>query len=69
MSSSTAETAARRVIETSILRLDYEIEWRTEDLLSLKSRAIEVDGDLEKLKRERTALKDALAVHFPVAAR
>lgn len=67
--SSAADTEARRVLEGQVASLNAQIAYRTDDLMSLRSRAIEIDRVIEKLKRQRTALQDALTVHFPVAIR
>lgn len=67
--SSAADTEARRVLGDKLLELDASIAWYTDDLMDCRERAIRVDGEIEKLKRQRTALRDALAVHFPAAIR
>lgn len=67
MSNSNAVTVARGVLEDSVLALDAEITWRTEDLVDVKIDALKLDRTIDELRRKRTALKDAIRIHFPVS--
>lgn len=67
MSNSNADDAARKVLRIRVQHLDNDIAQFEKDVAEYKSAAIRVAAAIDKLKRERTALSDAIHVHFPVA--
>lgn len=69
MSEAKAITVAREVLNAHVEELDNQIRWSEQSLAGLKSDAISAAMYLDHLRQKRSALKDAVAVNFPVAVR
>ena len=64
MSQSQAHTVGRQVLDREAKRLDEQIDRYERDLVNLKSEAINLAGDIDYLRRQRSSIQDAIRLHF-----
>lgn len=67
MSISKADDLAGKILRDAVGRLDNDIVWREKDLAGTLAVVVKQRAILDELRQQRTAITDAVNVHFPVA--